>query len=289
MPKIPITILMITFNEEHNMEGVLENILNFASQIIILDSFSTDRTVDIANSYGVQIFQRKFINFGDQWNYACKKLPISQPWTMKLDPDERLTEELKKEISINIYTNSFDYAIVPRRLWFMNKPLAVTQNIERIWRTGECNFDDVEVNENPILSGKKIRLRSHLEHFDSPNLHHWFNKQNIYSTLEAKSLFLKKQKKIFNFNKKNNLTKKNVLRIIYNNIIFRNQLVFVYCYLFLGAFRSGKVGYIWARMRSEVYRMRNIKYLEMKILKRIYLPEKSNSASPSVYAKTIND
>ena len=284
MSKVPITILMITFNEEHNMTLVLENIKDFASQIIILDSFSTDKTVEIAHSYGVEIFQRNFKNFGNQWNYACQKLPISQPWTMKLDPDERLSEQLKRDISNTFKKDKYDYIIIPRRLWFMNKPLPVKQNVERIWKTGKCVFGDEEVNERPIISGKKIKLKSFLDHYDSPNLHHWYNKQNIYSTLEAKSKFLKNKYSTNNFFKLN-FSKKYLLRKIYDYSLFKNQLVFIYCFFFLGAFRAGKIGYIWSKLRSDVYRMRDIKFFEMQIMNKEYEPQKIIRGKPNNLAK----
>ena len=261
-----------------------ENIKDFASQIIILDSFSTDKTVEIAHSYGVEIFQRNFKNFGNQWNYACQKLPISQPWTMKLDPDERLSEQLKRDISNTFKKDKYDYIIIPRRLWFMNKPLPVKQNVERIWKTGKCVFGDEEVNERPIISGKKIKLKSFLDHYDSPNLHHWYNKQNIYSTLEAKSKFLKNKYSTNNFFKLN-FSKKYLLRKIYDYSLFKNQLVFIYCFFFLGAFRAGKIGYIWSKLRSDVYRMRDIKFFEMQIMNKEYEPQKIIRGKPNNLAK----
>ena len=82
---------MIARNEAHNMEAVLDNIAGWAKEVFLVDSYSTDATVDIAVKHGVYVVQRRFRGFGDQWNFALSALPISAPWTMKLDPDERLT------------------------------------------------------------------------------------------------------------------------------------------------------------------------------------------------------
>ena len=91
----PVAVIMITLNEAHNLEAVLENLTGWAQELYIVDSYSTDQTVEIALKHGVHIVQRSFRGFGDQWNFALNALPIKAPWTMKLDPDERLTPELK--------------------------------------------------------------------------------------------------------------------------------------------------------------------------------------------------
>ncbi len=278
---------MITFNEEHNMHGVLDNIINFASEVFIVDSYSSDKTVEIAHSYGVRIFQRKFINFGDQWNFACTQLPISNPWSMKLDPDERMTDVLKDQIVEVITHDTADYISIPRRLWFMNRPLPVKQNVERVWRTGKCRFTELEVNEHPILSGKHVKLTAWLEHYDSPNLHHWYNKQNRYTTLEAKSSFVNRGVKFRSNYFGTKMERRQFFRDIYNKLAFKNQFVFIYCYLFLGAFRAGRVGFIWARMRSDVYRMREIKHLEMILLDKEYIIPNEPLGKPSKFAEQL--
>ena len=67
----------------------------------------------------------------------------------------------------------------------MEKRLPIKQEILRVWKTGECEFTDSLVNEYPVVSGNLGKVRGELKHFDSPNLEHWYNKQNKYSTAEA--------------------------------------------------------------------------------------------------------
>ena len=85
--------------KQHNLEAVLDNIQDWAEEVFIVDSYSSDETVDIALRRGVYVVQRAFQGFGDQWNFALEQLPIKSKWTMKLDPDERLSDELKTEIA----------------------------------------------------------------------------------------------------------------------------------------------------------------------------------------------
>ena len=93
----PVAVVMISLNEEHNLEEVFKNLKGWAQEVFLVDSYSKDKTIDIALKHGVNVVQRKFKNFGDQWNFALT-LPISAQWTMKLDPDERISKELKSSI-----------------------------------------------------------------------------------------------------------------------------------------------------------------------------------------------
>ncbi|KXK15643.1 MAG: glycosyl transferase family 2 [Armatimonadetes bacterium OLB18] len=182
---VPVAVVMISLNEGHNMEEVLRNLAGWAQQVFLVDSYSADETVDIALRHGVHVVQRRFRGFGDQWNFALRELPITSPWTMKLDPDERLTPELKWSIESALRRGDLGAGVITRRLWFMGRPLPVCQRLVRIWRTGACRFTDVLVNEYPIVDGPEQALGGELEHHDSPSLTHWYDKQNRYSAAEA--------------------------------------------------------------------------------------------------------
>ena len=278
--KAPVAVVMISLNEAHNMGAVLDNISGWAQEVFLVDSFSTDDTVDIALSKGVHVVQRSFQGFGDQWNYAVNELPINAPWTMKLDPDERLTPELKSSIEKAIADDASDAVLVQRSLWFMGARMAVRQNILRLWRTGTCRFSDVEVNEHPIVSGREFLVDGDLEHRDSPNLHHWFEKQNRYTTVEAAMAVrgdkLSIQPNLFG----TALARRMWLKNIYKHIPFRHLLMFLYCYLWLGAWRAGRVGFIWARLRSAVFIMIDHKSEEMRILGDVYSPPPAIRGDP---------
>src|SRR4029077_19057804 len=182
---VPVAVIMISLNEAHNMEGVLQNLRDWAQEIFLVDSYSGDSTVDIALRHGVNVVQRGFRGFGDQWNFALRELPITAPWTMKLDPDERLSDTLKREIAAAIIADDVDGLSFDRRLWFMNRPLPVKHHLVRLWRTGRCRFTDVQVNEYPKVEGTIRRVSGELVHLDSPDLDHWLDKQNRYTTAEA--------------------------------------------------------------------------------------------------------
>lgn len=261
----PIAVVMIALNESHNMDAVLENLRGWAQEVFLVDSYSGDGTVDIALSCGVHVVQRRFEGFGDQWNFALRELPISAPWTMKLDPDERLSDRLKGEIETAIAANEADGLSFDRRLWFMTRPLPVKHGLIRAWRTGHCRFTDVLVNEHPIVEGRIRHLEGDLEHHDSPDLHHWLEKQNSYTTHEAIRTFNKQkladEPNLFG----TALQRRMWMKKHYMKLPLRYLAMFLYHYLVLGAWRAGWVGYAWSRLRCDVYRLWEYKLREARI------------------------
>ncbi len=268
--KLPIAVIMLTLNEEFNLPGAIKSVQNWAEEIFIVDSCSTDRTVDIALENGVDIVQRPFTNFGDQWNFALEKLPVKTPWTFKLDPDERLTPKLKNEIRdlIKDGPDCCGYEM-DRCLWFMGKPLHVLAPVLRLWKTGKCRFSDVIVNEHPLIDGPVGKLKKIIEHHDSPDLHHWYDKQNRYTTMEAimrvRGDALSATPKLFG----SPLEHRMYLKKIFYSVPFRYQLLWLYEVFFHGAIRDGMLGLQWARLSVEVMRAIELKAEEMKLTGRI--------------------
>lgn len=254
--KLPITVILITLNEENHLADVLENIGDWAEQILILDSFSADHTVDIALEHGVYVAQREFKGFGEHWEFALSNLPVTQPWVMKLDPDERLTDSLKNQIKQTILDNNCVNAISFRRqLMFMGKLLPVYQDVVRVWRRDTCRFTSVAVNEHPIIQGDVLPLNETLLHLDSPSLQHWVHKQNFYTSLEAEcspadSESLKPKLWSLDPLRRRMWIKKNFYKVP-----GRYFILFLYHYFIVGAYKAGYAGFIWAKLRVFVYQL----------------------------------
>lgn len=260
----PVAVVMISLNEAHNMEAVLANLEGWAQEVFLVDSHSADDTVDIALRHGVHVVQRRFRGFGDQWNFALRELPITAPWTMKLDPDERLSDALKRSLADAMRRGEADGLTMQRRLWFMGRPLPVRQQILRAWKTGTCRFSDVLVNEHPLVEGRVQPVAGELEHHDSPDLEHWLHKQNKYTSAEALAAVrgdaLPVPPRLFG----NALQRRMWLKRHFSRIPFRYALVFLYYLVFSGIWRAGYIGLIWARLRADVYRFRQYKIFEMR-------------------------
>jgi len=264
-----IAVILITLNEAHNIKQVYDNLNGWADEIFIVDSYSKDNTVDIALSYGINVVQRKFRGFGNQWNFALNELPISSSWVMKLDPDERISDELKGNIIKTIESESFDAISFNRRLWFMQKPLPIYQKIIRVWKSGHCHFSDVSVNEYPIINGNVGFIYGDLEHYDSPDLDHWLEKQNRYTTSEAIIFYQRTPLSDKPYLFGTTLQRRMWLKVNFYKLPFRYFILFIYHWLIQGAFKAGKAGFVWARLRSDVMRLVEYKKYEMSIANKI--------------------
>ena len=276
----PVAVVMISLNEGHNMEVVLRNLAGWAQQVFLVDSFSNDDTVDIALRHGVHVVQHSFRSFGDQWNFALRELPITAPWTMKLDPDERLSDELKSNLVAAIQRDDCNGVSMVRRLWFMGRPLPVRQTLIRLWRTGNCKFTDVLVNEHPIVSGRIAHVRGEMPHYDSPDLEHWLEKQNKYTTAEAimahQGHALAGTPRLLG----SAFERRMWVKKYFDNIPFRLFMLFVYHWIAQGAWRAGWVGYAWSRLRCDVMRFREYKRREMEITGRLPVTRQYGAGQP---------
>lgn len=278
--KTPVAVVMISLNEGHNMKAVLNNIQDWAQEVFLVDSYSSDNTIDIAIEHGVHVVQREFRGFRDQWNFALNKLPITAPWTMKLDPDERLTNELKESIAEAIKKNDCDGISLERRLWFMGRPLPIHQKLVRLWRTGNCQFTDVAVNEHPVVDGVLRHVSGVMEHHDSPDLEHWVDKQNNYTTAEAIMAYNKSAladtPKLFG----TGLQRRMWLKKNFYRVPGRYILLILYYWLFKGTWRAGWVGYAWAYLRADVMRLCEYKRREIELTGRMPLKRTSQVGKP---------
>ena len=138
--------------------------------------------------------QHRFENYSDQWNWALSRLPISQPWVLKLDADERATEAFRREVNARLFNaepqeNAF---IVNWRLIFMGRWLKwggfYPNGNTRLWRHGKGRFDRRAVNEHLLVDGKVGVIAAPINHHDYKSLGHWIDRHNRYSSMEAQAL-----------------------------------------------------------------------------------------------------
>src|SRR5262245_21138154 len=117
-----VSILILTLNEETNLPACLESV-KWSDDIVVLDSFSTDRTTTIATSVGARVVQRQFDNWAAHQNWALEHIPFKHEWVFYLDADEQMTDELRQEI-LDIASNSTDTAVAyhcGRKNFFMGR------------------------------------------------------------------------------------------------------------------------------------------------------------------------
>ncbi|MCD0469106.1 glycosyltransferase family 2 protein [Flavobacterium sp. JAS] len=191
-----LTALVITYNEEQNIKTVLDH-LAFADEIIVVDSFSTDKTFEIAASYeNVKVVQRAFDNFACQRNYALSL--ASNSWVLFMDADERITPELQQEISFVInQQNSAAAYYMRRNFMFENKKLRFsgwqTDKIIRLFKKENASYNIKKiVHEKLIVNGKIGKLKNRLIHHSYSNYDDYKQKMVFYGQLKAQEEVLKK-------------------------------------------------------------------------------------------------
>src|SRR6185312_15735028 len=157
-----VAVVILTYNEEANIAQALASVTGWADEIHILDSLSTDRTLEIARRYDCQISQNRFIDYAKQRNHALQHLPIRSEWVFFLDADEWMPEALKREISALVAScpseNGFH---VKRRLIWMGRWIRrgyYPTWVLRLFRYGKARCEDRAINEHLIVDGATGRL-----------------------------------------------------------------------------------------------------------------------------------
>ena len=261
-----ISIIFITKNEEFHIGNAIDNVKDIAKDVFVVDSGSTDKTVEIAESKGAKVLFHTFEGFGKQWNWALDNCPITTKWTMKMDPDERMSDGLKDEVcKVCTEDSDCDAYQIAWQIYFMGRPVKTRSHFfTRLWKTGCGRFSDVLVNEHFLPNGKVAKLNGKLIHLDSRNLGQWLMKQNNYSTQAA---IARSRGDAFSVRGRffgNALERRMFLMHVFDHTPFRYFLIFWFYFLFTGAWRSGIDGWRWAQMRVFVHRLFEYKRVEIK-------------------------
>lgn len=193
-----ISVLIITLNEENQMRSLLAD-LDFADEIIVVDSFSTDKTEAICKSFEkVTFVQKTFENYSSQRNFAVSQ--AKNDWILFLDADERLTPSLKNEIITTVNTNeTYSAFLFYRTFMFEGKVLHFSGNqndkIFRLFNKNQAQYNTGRlVHEKLKVNGKIGVLKNKLIHYSYSNFQAYKSKTIRYGKFKAQEKFLKKQK-----------------------------------------------------------------------------------------------
>src|SRR5216683_4378341 len=184
----PVSVLVPTLDEEVNLPECLRS-LAWADEIFVVDSFSRDRTVEIAREHGAQVVQHEFQSYSRQKNWALDNLPWRNEWVLIVDADERVPAELRCEIETVLRSSQYDGYYLNRRFIFLGRWIRhagwyPSWNL-RLFRHRLGRYDDREVHEHVVLDGSVGYLRNDLLHLDRRGLDAFVARHNRYSTLEA--------------------------------------------------------------------------------------------------------
>ncbi len=228
-----ISVIILTFNEEANLAICLDSLKKLNAEIFIVDSGSSDRTLEIAKEYGCQTFYNPWQNYAEQLNWALQNIPIKTPWTMRLDADERLMPELVNELKRVLATTSENITgyQVKRRVFFMGKWIRYGGYyptwLLRVWRTGLGFCEQRWMDEHIVISqGKIANFKYDIIDENHKGLTFWTNKHNSYANREIKDLlhlYSSSQEKNSLLDR-DNFTQANQRRWIKNNLYSRSPL-----------------------------------------------------------------
>lgn len=242
-----ITAIIPTLNEEIHIEAAITSVA-FADEIIVIDSFSTDNTVTLAEKHNVKIIKREFDDFSSQKNFAIDK--AKHPWIYVLDADERVTPQVEKEILAAVKKPEDKVGFYVRRtFYFCGRKIKYggcqRDKVVRLFLKEFCKYNGSPVHETIEAKGKLGFFKNKIEHYSYKNYDHYMSKMNHYGALRGKQ-FYEKGKKV-------NLY----------HILVKPHARFVIHYFIRLGFLDGFPGYVFAKTQAYgVY----TKYLKLWLL-----------------------
>ena len=269
-----ITAIVLTKNEELHIQRCIENLNRVCSRIYVVDSFSTDRTCEIAAECGAVVLQNKYINQAQQFQWALDNCPVDTAWVMRMDADEYLTDELIDEISIKLPNLSSDVTGVNliRNVRFLGRTLRYGNlkpiSIMRLWRTGSAYMEQRWMDERIVLKfGEAVTFNKRFIDENLNGLTAWTQKHNDYSNREIVTE-LDNQYGLFESVSDNSLASRNRQKSLYYKLprFVRAVAYFIARYVFFLGFLDGVPGLIWLTLQAYWYRfLVDSKLYEMEV------------------------
>tara|TARA_B110000858_G_C17765641_1_gene456915 strand:+ start:598 stop:1431 length:834 start_codon:yes stop_codon:yes gene_type:complete len=273
--KLDITVIILTYNEQLHLGRCIKSVKKFVKQVIVIDSHSNDKTLEICKKYKVRIYKNKFINQAIQMNWALKNVNIQSKWIFRIDADE-ITDKFFfykiKDIIIN--NRNISGIIIKRKIKFLNKlinyGLTSPHKTLRIWKNKKGKYQNISVDEQVEVKGKIVLCEAIIVDHNLNSFSWWLNKHRNYALREAESYFL--YKKNFNNKRTHNQDYSKIRQIKKHKVYYRLPIfiraiiLFLYSYIFKLGFLSGVRGLIFYFFQTLWYRM----LVDLIILKKIF-------------------
>ena len=268
-----ISTLILTLNEEQNLAACLAS-LSWCDDIVVLDSFSTDGTVEIAQAAGARVYQRRFDDERSQRSYGLYELPFRHPWLYLPDADEITTPELRDEMLAAIANPGQQNVAfrVRRKTMFMGRWLRHS-GLYQTWALRLCRPEKVrferQINMRSVVDGPEGVLQSHLLHYTfNKGLSAWYDKHNHYSLAEAREALLSLDSASVRWQDllpwRKGVCRRNALKEMSFRLPFRPTLRFLYMFVLCGGFLDGWPGYVYCRLLAAYEYMIVLKMIEMR-------------------------
>lgn len=265
-----VSVLILTLNEELNLSACLESVA-WSDDIVVFDSFSTDRTVEIAKTVGAKVVQRRFDNYAAQRNAALAEVQYKYPWVLMVDADERWPREIYDEIRQAIgNSNGVSLYHFLRKDMFMGRWLRRSTGYPtwagRLVKVGAVSVER-GINEEYSTNGEKGYLKSHFIHYPfNKGSASWIARHNRYSSMEASALVREVEAKwdIRGLFSADPTRRRKSLKQLAYRLPFRPFIVFCYWYLFRLGFLDGVPGLTYCRLRAMYEYMIDLKVKELR-------------------------
>ena len=265
-----ISILILTLNEETNIAACLDALAGF-DDIVVFDSLSKDRTVEIARAKGARIVERPFDNWASHQNWAMDNIGFKHPWVFYLDADERMTPELREEI-LGIARDPARPEVAyycGRKNYFLGKWIRHAMPpslIMRFFKPKRIRFERL-VNPVPVIDGPHGYLRNYFEHYNfSKGITEWFDKHNKYSLLEAMEGMKLREKPVGlgSLFSSDRFERRRALKELSFRMPLRPFLKFCWMYFLKRGFLDGRAGYTYCKLQSMYEYMIVVKMRELE-------------------------
>lgn len=272
-----ISILILTFNEEANLPRCLSS-LAWCDDIVVLDSFSTDSTVEIAKRAGARVVQRAFTDFADQRNFALENISFLHRWIFHLDADEQFTPELLAEVRLVTKEDHFSGFHAPSKTMLFGRWVrrAATYPVYqvRLLKLGEVRFEQCGHGQRECAVKRALGVlkEPYVHHAFACGFHRWIAKHNEYSSQEAaRACELLSRGEGWRWSgllASDPVLRRRTLKDIAFCLPGRPILRFAYLYFLRGGFLDGRAGLVYSMLYSLYERMIDLKISELRLRRR---------------------
>ncbi len=267
MDSLSLTAIILTYNEQLHLERCLNSLKKICKEIIVVDSFSIDKTEEISDKFQARFYQHEFRSQANQLNWAIEHISINTEWVIRVDADEYITETLQNELAkLNEVAEDINGIRISRLMYFMDLPLKKGGMYPikhlRIWRNGKAFCEQRWMDERMVLvEGETIEIGGDLIDHNLKSLTWWTQKHNKYATREAIDIL----DKLYNFTN-SEVLKSNFLgtseerrrwlkqRYLKLPLFIRPFLFWFIRYFIQGGILEGKRGFVWNILQCFWYR-----------------------------------
>jgi glycosyltransferase involved in cell wall biosynthesis len=250
-----ISVLILTLDEEINLAACLDSV-QWSDDVLVVDSFSRDHTVEIARARGARVAQNRFVDFAQQRNFGLDQPGWKHEWILHLDADERVTPALRDEMLAAVRAGERDAFRVASKMMFMGRWLKHSGMYPwyqvRLGRRAALRFVQVGHGQREALPPERIgTLREPMLHFSfSKGIADWVEKHNRYSTAEARHALTETGMGIEwgALWSGDGVQRRRALKALFRHLPCRPTLRFLYMYLFRLGFLDGRAGLTYCRL-----------------------------------------